>query len=1051
MTIKLGRPFSAATGNIIAAFLGGVFVSWILEFSILGPRFSDSIQNLVLQDFANTSAESLSSEIHKRVEKIKDITQKHLLWIEKSQFYSGLSENDNHLKEVPLKRDDRVNFVQKQRKFFYSPDENVFSPATASPIHEDVICAFNKDGGLFDNRWLADGISVMGSEIYIPYKKIKYDAENQFTILQCVVYVVSLQKIITSILKDNSIEERYSERLRVTDKSGDLIIEVGRKESLIEKNRLFHSDGKAFFRKLPNTSISKTVKNLKTDLSFEWINPSYFSIISNKLSQDPFLVISIIVLSGSIPFFLYLSVYRTRHKLTQRPIALNIQNDTPKKKHISLDESNTIVLLNDSEPAELHIKNLKAKPALNQKDFWNLTPVYLVALNKSAEIEKISKTFAELLTDDIHQAVGKNWFKNFVSSDIKQNLLDEFQRTISDSKSFPDFCEYNIVNRDRELRLISWNNVTLFDDSGKPCGVIAHGRDITEIKRQHNELKIVALAFESKEAQLICDAYWKILRTNSSLSNLFGRTQLDSLGRHPLEVLGNTIENQLVFKTISEELQQVDYWEGELKGVNGKGEIFPCLFRVKSIRERGERVSHYLLSVEDITEKKRVEDKFLALAFYDPLTNLPNRRLLQDRLKIAISSGLRHGRLAALLFVDLDNFKNLNDTRGHDVGDQLLIKVAERLKDCVRKEDTVARLGGDEFVVMLENLALDRTEALVQAEAVGLKVLKTLGKPYPLGGRAHISTPSIGVTLFGDIDEGIEEPLKRADVAMYESKAAGRNTLCVFDPSMQRAVAIKMELEDDLRLAIEMGQLSLHFQPQVQSKPNGDLVVIGAEALIRWKHPARGLVPPGDFIPLAEETGLIVSIGKWVIEAACTQLVKWKANVHLQNLTLAVNVSASQFLQKDFVSHIQKTLEASGAPAYRLKLELTEGVLVSDVTEITKKMTTLQSWGVGFALDDFGTGYSSLSYLKRLPLDVLKIDQSFVRDVFDDVNSAAIAGMIVALGRSIGLTVIAEGVETEEQRYFLAQQGCHFYQGYLFGKPLSEEKFYDAVTNLLLH
>ncbi len=441
--------------------------------------------------------------------------------------------------------------------------------------------------------------------------------------------------------------------------------------------------------------------------------------------------------------------------------------------------------------------------------------------------------------------------------------------------------------------------------------------------------------------------------------------------------------------------------------------------------------------VQDITDRKAAEEQIQSLAFYDPLTQLPNRRLLMDRLKHAIAARARHRRNGALLFVDLDNFKVLNDTHGHFMGDLLLQHVGQRLIACMRDGDSVARLGGDEFVVMLENLSENHPDALAQAGVVAHKILVILDEPYQLGTYIHRSTASIGVTLFGEQQESIDEPLKRADMAMYQSKTAGRNRVQFFDPRMYAQMTERAALEEGLREALTLDQFALHYQVQVTSAG----ARIGAEALLRWQHPQRGFVSPADFIPVAEETGLILPLGKWVLETACRQLAAWAINPAMSGVTIAVNVSARQFHQSDFVDQVLVALSRAGASAHRLKLELTEGLLVSNIEDVIVKMTTLKAAGVGFSLDDFGTGYSSLSYLKRLPLEQLKIDQSFVRDILIDPNDAAISRMVIVLAESLGLAVIAEGVETGAQRDFLAQQGCKTYQGYLFSRPLPATSF----------
>jgi diguanylate cyclase (GGDEF)-like protein/PAS domain S-box-containing protein len=444
----------------------------------------------------------------------------------------------------------------------------------------------------------------------------------------------------------------------------------------------------------------------------------------------------------------------------------------------------------------------------------------------------------------------------------------------------------------------------------------------------------------------------------------------------------------------------------------------------------------------DITQRKADEREIQYLAYYDQLTQLPNRSLLMDRLQRALANNARNHHRGALLFIDLDNFKTLNDTLGHDMGDLLLQQVATRLKDCVRDSDTVARLGGDEFIVMLENLSDAEEEAMLQAKHIGEKILDRINEPFQLAHYEHHSTPSIGVTLFKDQRDQAGEILKRADLAMYQAKAVGRNALRFFDYPMQTAVSARAALQADIRQSLRDNHFLLYYQPQI----DGENRITGVEALIRWQHPVRGFVVPDDFIALAEESGLILPLGQWVLHTACNQLVTWSRQAHMAPLSLAVNVSVRQMRHPEFVEQVLNVLDQTGANPYKLKLELTESVLVENVEDAIEKMTALKARGVGFSLDDFGTGYSSLSYLKRLPLDLIKIDQSFVRDLLTDPNDASIARTIVALAQSLGLDVIAEGVETEVQREFLALNGCRAYQGFLCSPPLPAAELEALVS-----
>ncbi len=443
----------------------------------------------------------------------------------------------------------------------------------------------------------------------------------------------------------------------------------------------------------------------------------------------------------------------------------------------------------------------------------------------------------------------------------------------------------------------------------------------------------------------------------------------------------------------------------------------------------------------DISGRKAAEDEARYLAFYDALTQLPNRRLLVDRLQQVLVSGARSGLTTAVLFVDLDNFKTLNDTRGHEVGDLLLKEVAQRLRDCVREQDTVARLGGDEFVVVLQNLSSDATEAAAQTRTLGELVLAQLRQPYDLAGHEHHFSASIGATLLRHHRDSVDEVLKQADMAMYRAKDAGRNTLRFFDPDMQQAVNRRALLETELHNGLRQAQFLLLYQPQVDSQGH----ITGAEALVRWRHPVQGMVSPAEFIPLAEESGLILPLGHWVMETALRQQARWRQHPLFAHLSLAINVSARQFLQEDFVAQVLALLQSTGADPAQIKLELTESLLLDNVDNVIATMQALKAHGLGFSLDDFGTGYSSLSYLKRLPLDQIKIDQGFVRDVLLDPSDAAIARSIIGLAGALGLDVIAEGVETTEHHQFLLSHGCRAFQGYLFGRPLALEDFERQV------
>lgn len=463
---------------------------------------------------------------------------------------------------------------------------------------------------------------------------------------------------------------------------------------------------------------------------------------------------------------------------------------------------------------------------------------------------------------------------------------------------------------------------------------------------------------------------------------------------------------------------------------------------VIEITERTTPDGGVVIVYQDVTHIRRASAEIEQLAFFDPLTGLPNRRLLSDRLQQAVMASARSGRKGALLFMDLDHFKTLNDTLGHDVGDLLLQQVAQRVSACVREADTVARLGGDEFVVMLQDLSPHAMEAASQTKIVGDSILAALNEPFSLNGVVYRSTSSVGATLFGDALQSSSELLKQADIAMYQVKSSGRNALCFFDPQMLAAIEARAELERDLRQSLAVGEFALYYQLQVSDES----LPMGVEALVRWKHPTRGLVSPLVFIGLAEETGLIVPLGEWVLRTACTQLAEWARQPDRADLQMAVNVSALQFRQDSFVDLVRTTLQETGANPERLKLELTESLVLDDVQGTIAKMRELKALGLRFSMDDFGTGQSSLTYLTKLPLDQLKIDQSFIRNLGEQAADAVMVQTILGMAETLDLEVIAEGVETEEQYYFLVAHGCHLFQGYLFATPLPIEEL-EALLN----
>ena len=519
---------------------------------------------------------------------------------------------------------------------------------------------------------------------------------------------------------------------------------------------------------------------------------------------------------------------------------------------------------------------------------------------------------------------------------------------------------------------------------------------------------------------------------NRAATQIFGYTAAEAIGRNAnlLMPADQATQHDWYFQHFDK--ASTDSMVGqstESTGQRKDASVFPLGLSISKVERSGEPI--FVGVFRDITQQRHAKEEILRLAFYDSLTHLPNRRLLQDRLEQALMTSTRTAQQGALMFLDLDHFKHLNDTLGHDLGDELLKQVAARLRTCVREGDTVARLGGDEFVVLLEGLSPAAPESAAQAETIAGKILIALGQTYQLRGHPFESTPSIGIVLFPGEDDSMDALLKKADVAMYQAKASGRNTVRFFDPAMQAAVTAHAALERDMRRGLARQEFMLLYQFQV----NMQGVPIGAEAFLRWNHTSRGVVPPSQFIALAEETSVGHLLGQWVLETACAQLAQWGDQDATAQWTLAINVSPSQFEHASFVSEVASALRKSGAKPQRLRLELTERMLMNDTSETRSRMHAIKALGVGFSLDDFGTGYSSLVHLQRLPLDQLKIDQSFVQTLLTQPGDAAVARSVIALGHSLGLTVIAEGVETAEQRNLLAELGCDAFQGYFFGRP----------------
>jgi len=626
-------------------------------------------------------------------------------------------------------------------------------------------------------------------------------------------------------------------------------------------------------------------------------------------------------------------------------------------------------------------------------------------------------------------------FMEVVHPEDREMIHIEYQSTLITKEKYK--ATHRLLMKDGRIKYIKGQGISDLNETGKPFYLIGTVQDITEQWHLEEAQRIAATVFESQEGMMVTDVNAIILKVNRAFTEITGYGVEEAVGRTP-SFLGSGRHKKLFYTTMWQAILGKGAWEGEVWNRRKNGEVYPQYLRITAVKDNYGKINNFVATLSDITLSKAASEEIKSLAFYDPLTKLPNRRLLMDRLHQALISSTRSGHQGALLFMDLDHFKTLNDTLGHAVGDILLEQVAKRLTSTLREGDTAARIGGDEFVVLLEDLSKESIDAAAQTKQIAEKIHQALNQPYQLGKHTHHITPSIGVILFNEHEQhNIDDLLKQADIAMYEAKAQGRNTIRFFDPNMQEVIAEREAMKQSLHKAIVEHQFELYYQTQVASNAQ----VIGVEALIRWHHPERGMILPLDFIPLAEETGLILPIGQWVLESACAQLQSWQNNPLTKQITISINVSAKQFSQSNFVEQVLATVKQYAIDPKYLKIELTESMLVENIDDIIVKMRLLNETGIRFSLDDFGTGYSSLQYLKLLPIDQLKIDKSFVRDINHDKNDSAIVITIINVTQGFELDVIAEGVETEEQRAFLFEHGCTHYQGYLFGKPMPIDMF----------
>jgi len=557
-------------------------------------------------------------------------------------------------------------------------------------------------------------------------------------------------------------------------------------------------------------------------------------------------------------------------------------------------------------------------------------------------------------------------------------------------------------------------------------------REITQRKKQDNQLRLWAKVFEgSNEAIMITDANLRIISVNRAYENIMGFSEAEVAGIDTIAE-GARLHTYSFFRNLVSLLKEQGHWQGELFNQRKNGEIFPSWYSISLVPNAEGKPENYIAIFNDITERKNSRAQIEFLAHHDNLTGLPNRVLLNDRLEMAITTAKRQNEKVGVLFIDLDRFKNVNDSLGHTVGDQLLKEAAKRLSAIIRTGDTVSRLGGDEFVVLFPKIKDEASLA-----DLTIKLRDILQSAYSVDGMSLHITPSIGIAVFPDDGDNVNSLIKNADAAMYLAKEKGRNNYQFYTPLLNARTLDRLKLESDLRQSLDSGGFELHYQPQIFAK-GGKLW--GAEALVRWRHPERGLVSPADFIPLAEETGLIIPMGEWVFAQAARQVTAWRKQ-GLPNLVVSVNISAVQFRQDNFIDRIETILKEEGAVSSSIELEVTESILMHDMEASIQMLNYLRKIGFRIAIDDFGTGFSSLNYLRRLPVNVLKIDQSFVRDMLVESASLAIVESIISLAHSLGKETIAEGVETRAELDILTERGCRLMQGYYFSKPLPAQSF----------
>ncbi len=712
-----------------------------------------------------------------------------------------------------------------------------------------------------------------------------------------------------------------------------------------------------------------------------------------------------------------------------RPLQLQLVNQELKALNESLDrqvEERTREL----QDSKKHLQNV-----------INLSPSVVYILKPTANPE--SPFRVDFISEKILEVTGfspDDWYRSETLW-IDQIHPDDVEYVLENMRQLME-CgrmkhEYRFRTKSGSYRWIRDELIVDYEADRTCKEVFGSWDDITGYKQTEVELLLAATTFECMQAVMITDAGGKILRVNKAFTDITGYSSVEVLGRNP-NLLNSGYQDKEFYRVFWRGLLQKGHFEGEVWNRNKNGEIFPTWESITAVKDNDGNITHYVSIFSNISEKKEKEREIQTLAYYDTLTKLPNRRLLIDRIEHELSAVVRHGLFGAIIFLDLDDFKLLNDSAGHLVGDELLTQVADRITRHLRTEDTPARLGGDEFVVLLQANDDNAEDASEHALVVAKKIQRELNKPYVLNGTPMHFTPSIGISVYPDHNLSATELIQQADTAMYRSKSSGKNAISFFNREMQKAADYRIKIENQLRTALKENQFELFFQPQM----NAEGRCRSAEALIRWRHPQKGLLLPAEFVTIAEQSDLITYLDLWVIETACKQIKQWHSNgIALQHL--AVNICSRLLRKESFIEKVEDILRETGADPKTLMLEVTEGIFIDKVEQVAGVIRRLNEIGVAFSVDDFGTGYSSLSYLKSIPFQQLKIDREFVRDILTDSNDEAIVETIIAMANKLKLRVIAEGVETEQQLEVLRLKGCEHYQGYYFSRPLAHDAFIE--------